>query len=119
MAENSKTVRLYFAPLTYPCGPQSDCCGPVGQSEEDVAAWKKAVEDALPGAQVETIDVSKPLRLGRDGAVVRLLNNFGHQACPIIAVDREVVSMGPPNLDELIPLIRNKLHTSSVEASSS
>lgn len=117
MAESGKTVRLYFAPLQYPCGPNSSCCGPVGQSEQDVAGWKRALEAALPGTPVETIDVSQPLRMGRDSSVIRLLNSFGHQACPIIAVDREVISMGPPKLHELVGLIQCKLVATGVASS--
>lgn len=113
MSENSNIVRLYFAPQSFPCGPDSACCGPVGQSQEELEGWTQQMKAAFPEMTVELIDVTKPLRLDRDGAVIRLLNSFGLQACPIFAVDKEIVSMGPPVTDELIPLIAAKLGTSS------
>ncbi|MFN3412548.1 MAG: hypothetical protein ACK42L_00605 [Thermoanaerobaculum sp.] len=109
MSENSKVVRVYFAPQTFPCGPNSACCGPVGQSQEELTEWTRQIKAALPEVTVDFIDVTKPLRLDRDGAVIRLLNSFGLQACPIFAVGKEVVSMGPPVPDEFIPLIAAKL----------
>ncbi len=109
MSDNNKNVRLYFAPQSFPCGPDSSCCGPVGQAQEELEQWAQQIKAALPEVTVDFIDVTKPLRLDRDGAVIRLLNSFGLQACPIFAVGREIVSMGPPVTDELIPLIAAKL----------
>lgn len=109
MAENSKTVLLYFAPQSFPCGPDSSCCGPVGQSQEELEKWAQQIKSSFPEVTVDLIDVTEPLRLDRDGAVIRLLNSFGLQACPMFAVGREIISMGPPVIGELIPLIAAKL----------
>ncbi len=106
---NHHRVRLYFAPQSFPCGPDSACCGPVGQSAEEVASLVTAIEAGVPGVSVETVDVSKPLRMDRDAPVFRLLNAFGLQACPMFGFDGEVISMGPPAVDELVALIRSKL----------
>lgn len=105
----TRSVRLYYAPQTFPCGPQSSCCGPVGQTEVEVEEYAQQLREALPDATLDVINVSRPLQLGRDGAVVRLLNTFGHEACPIVAVNGEVVSMGPPAMGELVDLIKAKL----------
>lgn len=101
--------RYVFAPQSFPCGPGSACCGPVGQSAEELASLVRAVTKAVPDVAVETIDVSKPLRLDRDLPVIRLLNSFGQQACPMFMVDGEVVSMGPPIVEELGALLRARL----------
>lgn len=106
------SVRLYYVPQTFPCGPQSSCCGPVGQTEAEVATYLQQLRDALPGVAVEAIDVSRPLKLGRDGPVIRLLNAFGQAACPIFAVNGEVVSMGPPATGELVDLLKARLAAS-------
>lgn len=103
------SVRVYYVPQTFPCGPQSSCCGPVGQTEAELAEYRDRLRDALPGVEVEAIDASRPLKLGRDAPVIRLLNTFGQAACPIFAVNGEVVSMGPPALDELVALIKARL----------
>ncbi|MBI2839317.1 MAG: hypothetical protein HYX75_13455 [Acidobacteria bacterium] len=116
MSELKPIVRLYFAPLSYPCGPQSSCCGAVGQSEEDVSSWKVLIESKLTGVQVDAIDVTRPLRLGRDDAVLRLLRTFGQQAFPVFTLNGEVLSVGPPNVDELLAIMTGRIGTSSVEA---
>ncbi len=102
-------VRLYYQPLSFPCGPNSACCGPVGQSAEELQQYRQAIEAALPLATVECIDASQRLNLGRDLPVIKLLNTFGAAACPIFTVNGEVISMGPPVLEELIPMIKEKL----------
>lgn len=107
------TVLLYYVPQTFPCGENSTCCGPVGQSAEELQHYKTAIEQALPGVTVQTVNVDKAsggkLDTGRDLAVIRLLNSFGYAACPIFAFDGEVISLGPPALDELIGMLREKV----------
>jgi hypothetical protein len=103
------SVRIYYVPQTFPCGPQSSCCGPVGQTEAELAEYTGRLRDALPGVAVEAIDASQPLRLSRDAPVIRLLNTFGQAACPLFAVNGEVVSMGPPALGELVDLVKARL----------
>ncbi len=110
---NNKTVLVYYVPQTFPCGPNSTCCGPVGQSEAELQEYKTAIENHLPGVSVQWINVSKEaggkLQLGRDMAVLKLLNSFGFQSCPIFAVNGEVISMGPPVLEELVTLLKEKI----------
>lgn len=113
MSETNSIIRLYYLPQSYPCGPQSACCGPVGQSDEELRDYMIQLESSLPGIKVQTIDMSQKLNLGRDLPAVKLLNTFGGAACPIFMVDREVVSMGPPSIPELIELVRAKLEVHS------
>ena len=107
------TVLLYYVPQTFPCGQNSTCCGPIGQSDDELREYQSAIERNLPDVRVERVNVSKEaggkLKMGRDMAVIKLLNSFGYQACPIFALDGEVVSMGPPAMDELVALLREKL----------
>lgn len=113
MSETSSTLRLYYIPQSFPCGPQSSCCGPVGQSDEELRNYMIQLESSLPGVKVHTIDMSQKLNLGRDLHAVKLLNTFGAAACPIFMIDREVVSMGPPSIPELVQLLRAKLEAHS------
>lgn len=105
----STVVRLYYWPLSFPCGPQSSCCGPVGQSREEIENYVRQIESGLPGVKVETFDVSAKLRLERDRPVIKLVNTFGAAACPIFVADGEVISMGPPAMAELMELLRARL----------
>lgn len=113
---NDNVVRLYYQPQSFPCGPNSACCGPVGQAEWEVLEYSARLEQELPGVKVEIVDASQRLNLGRDLPVIRLLNTFGAAACPIFTVNGEVISMGPPALEELIPLIQEKLGTPPARA---
>ncbi len=109
MSDTNSTIRLYYLPQSFPCGPQSSCCGPVGQSEEELREYIAQLESKLPGTRVQTIDVSKKLSLASDLPAIKLINTFGAMACPIFTVDGEVVSMGPASLPELIETLRAKL----------
>jgi hypothetical protein len=102
-------IRIYFAPLSYPCGPESACCGPVGQSQAEIETLAADLGAAFPQAAIATVDTSAKLNLGRDLAVMKLLNSFGPSACPIVTVNGTVVSLGSPHLAELIPLVRERL----------
>jgi len=109
MNEAKRVIQLYYLPQSFPCGPQSSCCGPVGQSDEELRNYMIEVETLLPGVRVQTIDVSKKLNLGRDLPAVKLLNTFGPAACPIFALNSEVISIGPPSMPELVELVKAKL----------
>ena len=102
-------VRVYFTPLSNPCGEGATCCGPVGMSVEDAEALRAAVAEAVPGTVVELVDASARLNFHRDGAVLRMVNTLGLAVYPVITVDGDIVSMGPPAVDELGPLVRARL----------
>lgn len=114
MSETMKPVlRIYYVPQTFPCGPDSSCCGPIGQSQEELQQYRAELEKALPWVAIETINADKAsggkLDLRRDMPAIRLLNSFGYAACPIVVLNDEVISMGPPVLEELVTLVREKL----------
>ncbi len=106
-------IKIYMLPLEYPCGPESSCCGPVGQSQEEVEALKKAMEAELSGAEVEVIDAGDRKIVEEQtegGAVKQLLSSFGAQALPIIALNGEVACMGSLSSQEAVVAIREKLN---------
>ncbi len=109
MNEGKTILRLYYVPLSFPCGPQSSCCGPVGQSDEELRNYVTQLKTHVPDVEVQTIDVSQKLDPHRDRAALKLLNSFGGMACPIFALDGEVLSMGPPTMSELIEMVKAKL----------
>lgn len=108
MSLNGKTVKIYMMPLEFPCGPQSSCCGPIGQSDEEIKGLKDAIEKEL-NLDVEVINVRR-IKMS-EVSVVRLLNTFGPMALPLIALDGNVVSMGNPSPHEAVQAIKQKLVT--------
>ncbi|NPV71141.1 MAG: hypothetical protein HPY55_10945 [Firmicutes bacterium] len=47
MSTSSRTVRVFTMPQQFPCGPRSSCCGPIGQSEEEVNNIRSAIGQAV------------------------------------------------------------------------
>jgi hypothetical protein len=107
MSNNNKVVKIFTVPLQFPCGPQSSCCGPIGQSKEDIMSLKNAIEKL--GIDVKICDVQKMKNLQENPQVFKLFRTFGPQAIPIITVGDEVVCMGQSETDEIISAIRGKL----------
>jgi hypothetical protein len=44
MNEKNKVIKIFTMKQEFPCGPQSTCCGPVGQTEEEISELKNAIE---------------------------------------------------------------------------
>lgn len=109
MTEEGPRVRVYFTPPVNPCGEDASCCGPMGMSAEEAEALRAAVAAVVPGIGVELVDASRKLHLHRDGAVLRMVNTLGLAVYPVITVNGEIVSMGPPVIDELAPLLLARL----------
>jgi len=109
MKDESRRIRVYSMPQEMPCGPASSCCGPIGPTEEEIAQLRSALEQILPGIQVEVINIrQEKLRVQRDVAVLKVLQMIGPMALPVVAVNGEVVSIGPTEPDQLGPLLRAK-----------
>jgi len=108
MTTNSHTVRLFTVPQQFPCGPQSSCCGPTGQSEEEIRELTDAIEREI-GCPVEIVNVTEYGEAMKHPGVVRLLQSFGPAALPIITIDKEVVSMGNATADEAVAAIREAM----------
>lgn len=107
--ENGRTVRIFMIPQQYPCGPNSSCCGPIGQSEEEVQNLRAAIEREL-GCGVEVINAMDGSIMKNHLSVLRLLRSFGAVALPIIALDGEVVSMGNPTHEEAVSALRERIN---------
>ena len=102
-----KIAKLFTMEQQFPCGPKSSCCGPVGQSTEQVTSLKNAIE-AL-GLTVEIWDLSTMNDAADNAPALKLFRTFGPQVTPIISIDGQVVAMGQSDIGETVSAIRNKL----------
>jgi len=108
MTTNSKSVTIFMLPQQFPCGPQSSCCGPIGQTEEEIQSLKSTIEKET-GCQVEVLNATNGNEMRNPLQVVRLLQSFGAIALPIIALDDQVVSLGNPTPEQAVSAIREKM----------
>jgi glutaredoxin-related protein len=107
MDKNGKLVKIFTMEQQFPCGPQSSCCGPVGQSEQEVMSLKNAIEKL--NVEVEIYDIQKFKNLQEHIQVFKLFRTFGPQAIPVITIDDEVACMGQSEINETISAIKSKL----------
>lgn len=104
MSDKKKEVKIFTMEQQFPCGPKSSCCGPVGQSEQEVTALKNAIEKL--GFAVEVCDVQKMKNLKENPRVFKLFSTFGPKAIPVITVGDEVASMGQSEISDTISAIK-------------
>ena len=102
-----KTVKIFTMEQQFPCGPQSSCCGPIGQSEEEIISLKNGIEKI--GIDVEICDIRKMKNLQENPQVFKLFRTFGPQAIPVITVGDEVACIGQSETNEIISAIKGKL----------
>ena len=108
MSDNKKEVKIFTMEQQFPCGPQASCCGPTGQSEQEVMALKNAIEKL--GLEVEVCDIQKMKNLQENPRVFKLFSTFGPQAIPLITVADEVVCIGRSfGIEETISAIKSKI----------
>jgi hypothetical protein len=107
MSGGKKEVKIFTMEQQFPCGPKSSCCGPTGQSEQEVMALKNAIEKL--GLEVEVCDVQKMKNLQENPQVFKLFSTFGPRAIPVITVGNEVASMGQSEINDTIFAIKSKL----------
>lgn len=108
--ENNHAVKIFYMLQEFPCGVGSSCCGPVGQTEEEINALKTGLEQQLK-VKVETFNVKDGKEMREHRQILGLLRSFGWGVLPIIAVGDELVSMGVPNsIEDAIAAIRSKLN---------
>jgi len=108
MNDNKKIVKIFMMPLQYPCGPQSACCGPIGQSEEEIMSLKQAIEKNT-ACIVKIINVTEGREMRNYLQILSLLRSFGYMALPIISLNDEIISMGKPSPEEAVLLIKEKI----------
>jgi hypothetical protein len=102
-----KKVKIFTMEQEFPCGPKSSCCGPVGQSEQEVMALKKSIEDL--GLEVDVYDIKKFENLQQHPEALRMFRSFGPGAVPIITVGEEVACVGKSDINETLSAIKEKL----------
>jgi len=108
MSDKKKEVKIFTMEQQFPCGPQASCCGPTGQSEQEIMALKNAIEKL--GLEVEVYDIQKMKNLQENPRVFKLFSTFGPQAIPVIAVADEVVCIGRSfGIEETISAIKSKM----------
>jgi hypothetical protein len=107
MSDNNKVVRIFTAPLQFPCGPNASCCGPTGQSEDDVKKLSNAIRNLGVGVEIQNIMEDGFAK--RFPSVANLLGSFGPGIVPILAIGDEVISMGTPTPEEAVQAVKEKL----------
>ncbi|MHB8281088.1 MAG: hypothetical protein ACYDIA_26145 [Candidatus Humimicrobiaceae bacterium] len=108
MNEKNKVIKIFTMKQEFPCGPQSSCCGPVGQTEEEISELKNAI-DGL-GLKVEVFDVSNFKDELLYPKVLDVLEKFGWGAIPVITVDDELACIGQSaGINETLAEIKKKL----------
>ena len=104
---NKKIAKIFTLKQEFPCGPKSSCCGPIGQSEQEVSSLKSAIEKL--GLEVEVYDIQRMKNLQDSPQVFKLLRTFGPLAIPMITVGDEVASMGQSEISETVSAVKSKL----------
>ena len=107
MSEDKRIVRIFTMPQEFPCGEGSTCCGPTGQTEEEIAALKAALEGL--GVEVEVHNVKNVEVLNEHPNVFKLLRTFGMGAVPILAIGDEIVGMSVVSVEEAVKAVQEKL----------
>ena len=102
-------VNIVVLPESNPCGPQSTCCGPIGQSSETIDAIKEAIEKKTGGSasvvDIETIDTEDV----EYAPVVKIFNSFGAAALPIVTLDGKPVCMGAIVPEQIAVIVEREL----------
>jgi len=106
---NNRSVIIFMMPQQFPCGPGSSCCGPVGQTKEEIQSLKGAIEKET-GCQVAVLNVANGDDVRDYPQIVRTLDSFGTGALPIIALDGEIVSLGNPTTEQAVLAVRDKIN---------
>ena len=92
----------------FPCGPKSTCCGPVGQTEEEISELKNAIEGL--GLKVEIFDVSNFKDELLYPEVTKILKNFGLEYVPVITVNYKLACVGQStDINGILEEIKKKL----------
>jgi hypothetical protein len=111
--DDKKILRLFMMPLEFPCGEQSSCCGPIGQSEQDVKSLRSGIENELV-YEVEIFNVKNEDDMKDHPQVAQLLHSLGPNALPIFTLSDKVVSIGNLTPEKAIAAIREKTEKEEV-----
>jgi len=103
--DENQVLKIFMLPQEFPCGEQSSCCGPIGQSEEQIQSLKSSIEEEL-GYEVEVLNVKNEDHVKNHPQVLQLVQSLGPSALPILTLEDEVVSIGNPTPEKAIAEIR-------------
>ena len=106
---NNKTLRIFMLPQEFPCGEQSSCCGPIGQSEVQIESLKSSIESQLD-YEVEVLNVKDDDVMENHPQIVKLFRSLGPTALPILALGDEVVSVAEIAPEKIVVAIQEKVH---------
>jgi hypothetical protein len=106
---SNHVINIFTMPQEFPCGADSSCCGPIGQTDEELNTLKQGLEKAL-NLSVQTFNVKNGADMKAHRQILALLRSFGWGVLPIIAVGDEVVSMGAPTVEQAAEAVRQKLN---------
>jgi hypothetical protein len=101
-------VRIFTAPLQFPCGPGTTCCS-IGQSEETVKALVSAMEGLGVSVKVYNVEEDGGELFTRFPSAGELLKEYGPGITPILSLNDEVVAMGVATPEEALTVISEKL----------
>lgn len=104
---DNKIIKIFTMKQQFPCGPKSSCCGPIGQSNEEVDALKKGIEGL--GRSVEIYDVENNPDAKTNQQVMKMIRTFGAGAVPIITAGDEIVCIGQSDINEILSAIKSRL----------
>lgn len=103
----NKNLKIFMHPQEFPCGENSSCCGPIGQSEEQISSLKSSIEKEL-GCEANVLNVKNDDDMKNHPQVMQLFHSMGAAALPILALDDEIVSMGESDPEKVVAAIREK-----------
>ncbi len=101
-------VRIFTAPLQFPCGPGTTCCS-IGQSEETVAALVSAMTNLGVSVKVHNVEEDGGELFSRFPSAGELLKEYGPAITPILSLNDEVVAMGVTTQEVALAVISEKL----------
>lgn len=98
---------IYMTMISYPCGVGSSCCGPIGQSKEDIDDLKSELEWYIQDS-IEVVDVEEKSKKELPKAVRQYLNTFGAGILPLITINDDIVCMSTMDKDEIVSKLSAK-----------
>ncbi len=101
-------VRIFTAPLQFPCGPGTTCCS-IGQSEETVAALVSAMVNLGVSVKVHNVEEDGGDLFTRFPSAGEMLKEYGPAITPILSLNDEVVAMGVSTEEVALAVISEKL----------
>ncbi|MCM8766781.1 MAG: arsenic metallochaperone ArsD family protein [Candidatus Omnitrophica bacterium] len=110
MEKNGKVLKIFTIPQTFPCGPRSSCCGPIGLSDEEVNFLVNTAKKVFTG-EIKVFNLMEEEVQINNKQVVSLVSSLGWGCLPIISLDDKIISLGMPSSEqELIETLKSNLY---------